>query len=347
MLKVRLQLLCFCVLLVLSLSVAAQSVLTQCGSGWFNVCDKAECSGLGGSWVVNRVSGIFGSGTCYAKTVEGAKQVIKDVKPVVEQVSTVRKIINAVSSIVTGKKVVVDSIKPDITPTTNSLSVVKYVPEVKEVVAGEAIWYDVDVVDVWISCPSCPVIDGKEVMTAGFNYILFASLSVDGNTGVASQPLSVEWVLPDGTTNTVESIVSLSPGISLVSLGTTPKIPINSFTSRMSGSESAYFTTKLSVRLLGDTHKVVQSKEFSYVETQRICEWSGLSRSCYNTASTTVKYCCPNDNICCNNDVSCLDLSKCSIPDADVENSRSRTFELSKLTATLAADANLDVGGVF
>ncbi len=215
----------------------------------------------------------------------------------------------------------------------------------QEAQRGQALWFDMNIRNIYIDCPQCPNFDdGQKHIIPGFRFELVVEFETDGNQ--ASEDVILKGTIKylDKTVNIdyTKTPLSANPGTSYKSVIIPEKIPVNDKTIA-SGSDNT-FDLVVDFQLIND--RMFTSPSISYSSKRvRTCSWQGLSYSCQIDTISSLTECC--NELCqeCGEKPSCLDLSKCTseLIDNVTDNHITKIFKIEKLTPYLAAKSGLGI----
>lgn len=237
-----------------------------------------------------------------------------------------------------------------------------------QVQTGEALFYDVDISDIKLFCPSCRFIDNSIVETAGFPYVVEIDLIQKGT--VESSGVELE-VMVETPTNTykytqIENPLSLSTGNHRI-IYITPDIGRDLFgkiqNEYIGSSVNEVFEIKVTAKINKDNaYKFPVTSQLT--KRNQKCSYSGSQVSCTTWLEYYLQQQCPQktflgniENKICEkllgttktgDDVqtiadvgNCLDVTKCIVPDSKEENELTKTFQKSKITPELQGSGNI------
>lgn len=213
-------------------------------------------------------------------------------------------------------------------------------PKYEEIVVKqyEALWYDVDVVDSSLRCPSCLTsTSGEKLYTAGFDY-LFDLILVNGGNTVA------EGVQLEITIRTLDQVVhynfnsnalNMLPGQYTIDGLIFPRFGIDEYgrikneylhTGLSSKTFDIEFIAKLS-RSNGVSEPRVQLVD----KIKRNCGWYGGDFECYERSEKEIREFCPDGS-------SYNGVFSCGLNDPKSQNELDETFTLLKLSPMLKGE---------
>lgn len=202
-----------------------------------------------------------------------------------------------------------------------------------QISGGEALWYDVDLLDVSIRCPSCVNVNGVTVYTAGFDYIIDISLQNGGNVPAAGVQLEIVVETEDQIKhyNFNANALKLGSGEYKLEGLIFPKFGISGSSIKeqyiFSGKNSRTFDLIVGAKLYnsnGVTEPRLQLNE----KVERVCFGEGKNRQCQVKTSYYEKELCPDGE-------DYDGIYSCNIDDDPDQNQIFETFELQRLTTDL------------
>ncbi|MFW9872652.1 MAG: hypothetical protein ACFFG0_06075 [Candidatus Thorarchaeota archaeon] len=217
------------------------------------------------------------------------------------------------------------------------------------VALDEMLWYNVDLVDVQIKCPSCPFIDGKKRFIPGHEYEIAFKLVNQGNALAEGVRLFIETETPsqDIEYSYNNKPISLLPG-SYTLKKIHPKIPLDENTI-YKGQGEAEFDFKVKAYITNDKGVVQPARQILEKKIRSGCKEykeddfgnKVCIRGKYKTKLIEMQ-CCGDY---CTEGTLNVRHSEClnSIPDNYQDNRVSKTFYLQKLTPILASKVGLKI----
>lgn len=215
-------------------------------------------------------------------------------------------------------------------------------PLEENIPGGDMLYYDVDITDINLECPSCPIVDGLKVFIPGFRYVVVLTIHNDGNVPASNVTMKVKVTEPTHSYeyNFLENKLSVNYQNELIPFITREPISVNDLTTYL-GKEKTF---NIAVEVILDNDKAVISPTTStYIEFQKVCKWVGLTYPCMVEKVKHVKECCNTLCQICSEEPGCLNLDKCKtqLIDTPIQNTFKKSFEINMITPYLASQSGL------
>lgn len=194
-----------------------------------------------------------------------------------------------------------------------------------------ALFYDVDINNANFQCLNCPVINGEDILSAGFNYQLDLDLINDGNIETTKPiGLEIEIETPEGT-----EIIEFNRNALYLPAGNFElSIPIESFGVENGKLKDEYvlgitsevkeIPIKVNVRVFND-YGVPEPRIQQITSTKRVCSGTGEFRSCEDIVTFEEVESCPDGS-------NYGGLFSCKNPGGTKGNELIRTYSIERVS---------------